>query len=60
MTSWKEQKRICFGGKHIPAEIAYLTACEFIEALPKKDSTVILDSIQSLQQVAASKVESEL
>jgi hypothetical protein len=60
MTSWKEQKRICFGGKHISKEIAYFTACEFIEALPKKDTTVILDSIQSLQQVAASKVESEL
>lgn len=60
MKSWKEQKRICFGGKLTPKETAYFSALEFIEALPKKDSTVILDTIQSLQQVAASKVESEL
>ena len=60
MKSWKEQKRICFGGKKISEENAYFTACEFIDALPKSESTVILDSIQSRQQVAASIVESEL
>lgn len=53
MKDWKDQLRICFGGKTIPTESAYQLACEFVAKLPKTPTTVILDKCQSLQQVAA-------
>lgn len=60
MKSWKEQIRICFGGKTIPQEFAYNLACQFIEQLPKNANTLLLDTMnQSPQQVAASMVETE-
>lgn len=55
MKSWKDQKRICFGGKTVTQEFAYTLACLFVEQLPKNTDTLLLDTItQSPQQVAAS------
>jgi hypothetical protein len=47
MTSYKDQIRICFGGKHVSSEDAYNTAQEFIELLKLKDETPVDDSYQS-------------
>jgi group I intron endonuclease len=58
MKSWKEQKRICFGGKTISSEEAYSIACLFVDTLPKQQNTLLQDTIsQSPQQVAASMDE---
>jgi hypothetical protein len=51
--SWKDQTRICFGGKTIPSMIAYDLAQTFIDQLPKTTLTVVQDMCQSQQQVAA-------
>lgn len=52
----KEQIRICFGGKNISHEEAYLTALDFIHKL-NPNPEIIEDSItQSPQQVAANQV----
>jgi hypothetical protein len=53
------QVRICFGGKTVLREIAYSLAQDFIDALPKNETTTIEDLIRSPQQVAAAKVETE-
>lgn len=53
--SWKDQQRICFGGKTITQEFAYSLACLFVEQLQKNTDTILLDTItQSPQQAAAS------
>jgi hypothetical protein len=57
MKNWKEQNRICFGGKTISKEDAYQLAKEFVAKLPKSPITVVLDKCQSPQQVAASTGE---
>ena len=58
--SWKDQKRICFGGKTISQEYAYELASLFVEQLPKHADTILLDTmIQSPQQVTTSMVETE-
>lgn len=55
--SYKDQMRFCFGGKTVPTHIAYELAQLFIQALPKYESTILEDTYQSPQQVAASKAE---
>lgn len=57
MKCWKDQLRICFGGKTIPKDFAYDIACQFVTQLPKTETTVILDKCQSPQQVAATTGE---
>lgn len=58
MKSWKEQVRICFGGKTISQEEAHELACMFAEQLPKKADTILIDTLtQSPQQAAASMDE---
>jgi hypothetical protein len=57
--SYKDQMRICFGGKAIPPQVAYELAQLFIQALPKHESTILEDIYRSPQQVAASKAETE-
>ena len=53
MKSWKDQIRVCFGGKTITQEEAYGIACLFVDSLKKEAVTILIDTIQSLQQVAA-------
>jgi hypothetical protein len=43
MKSWKDQKRICFGGKTISKKEAYDTALLFVEALPTTSETEIFN-----------------
>jgi hypothetical protein len=58
MKSWKDQKRICFGGKTVSEEEAYTNACMFVDNLNKNKNTTIEDTFnQSQQQVAASMDE---
>ena len=57
MTSWKEQIRICFGGKTIPKENAYELAKQFVAQIPNLEKIVLQDICQSPQQVAASMGE---
>ncbi len=58
MKSWKDQKRICFGGKTVNEEEAYANACMFVDNLNKNQNTIIQDTFnQSRQQVAASMDE---
>jgi hypothetical protein len=55
MDSYKDQIRVCFGGKTISHEEAYLTAMDFIQSLNISDTTEVQDQIhQSSQQVTAS------
>jgi hypothetical protein len=51
--SYKDQIRICFGGKVIPAEVAYEIAKLFVRELPKNESTILEDHYQCPQQAAA-------
>jgi len=53
------QTRFCFGGKTVPKDTAYSLAQDFVDALPKNETTPIEDLIRSPQQVAAIKVETE-
>ncbi len=55
--SWKDQTRICFGGKTIPKDIAYELAMLFVDQLPKTTQTIVQDTCQSQQQVAATTGE---
>jgi hypothetical protein len=55
--SWKDQTRVCFGGKTICKEAAYELACLFVEQLPKTNLTVIEDSYRCPQQAADSTGE---
>lgn len=55
--SYKDQVRICFGGKVVPQDVAYELAWEFVNALHKNESTILEDHIRGPQQVAASKAE---
>lgn len=55
--SWKDQTRICFGGKTIAKESAYELACLFVDQLQKTNLTVIEDSYRCPQQVADSTGE---
>jgi hypothetical protein len=55
----KPQTRICFGGKTTTKEIAYGLAQEFVDALPKNETTTIEDLFRSPQQVAATGAETE-
>ena len=55
MTSYKEQIRICFGGKLISREDAYEKACEFVDALllqAGNPDCLIEDLIQKCSQQA--------
>jgi len=55
MTSYKDQKRICFGGKNITVDDAYAEAKKFVELLDIGDDCEVEDSIsKSRQQVATS------
>jgi hypothetical protein len=56
-TSWKDQQRICFGGKTIDKESAYDLAKLFIDQLPKNELTTIQDAYRGQQQAAASMDE---
>jgi hypothetical protein len=56
-TSYKDQVRICFGGKVIPQDVAYDLARQFVNALNLKETTILEDVYRSPQQVAASKAE---
>lgn len=54
MTSYKEQIRICFGGKTISHEEAYMNALDFIDLLNLPADIKVQDQIhQSSQQVTA-------
>lgn len=57
MKSWKEQHRICFGGKHVEKEKAYELAQLFVDQLPKNSQTILQDTYRGRQQAAASLVE---
>lgn len=57
--SYKDQVRICFGGKTVPNDVAYELALQFVKALPKNETTILEDQIRSRQQVAAVTVETE-
>ncbi len=57
--TYKDQIRICFGGKVVPQEVAYELAKQFVNTLSKNETTILEDHIRSPQQVAASKVETE-
>lgn len=62
MTSYKDVKRFCFGGKNINHEYAYYMATEFVEQLPKNENTIIQDTFintsnQSSQQADATMDE---
>jgi hypothetical protein len=52
-TSWKDQQRICFGGKTINQDMAYDLAKLFVDQLPKNDLTTIQDAYRCQQQAAA-------
>ena len=56
---YKDQLRICFGGKAVPTQVAYELAQLFIKSLPTNKSTILEDVYRSPQQVAASKAENE-
>lgn len=47
MTSYKEKIRVCFGGKTISNEEAYLIALDFVDLLKKPTDCIILDTISS-------------
>lgn len=51
--SWKDQHRICFGGKTIDKENAYELAKLFVDQLPKNNLTIIQDAYRCQQQAAA-------
>jgi hypothetical protein len=53
MTSWKDQYRICFGGKTLPDDYAYELAKLFVEQLPKRAQTLIQDTYRCPQQANA-------
>lgn len=53
MKSWKDQIRICFGGKTISKDVAYELALLFVDQLPKTPLTRVEDICQSQQQAAA-------
>jgi hypothetical protein len=53
MNSWKDQHRICFGGKTIPDECAYELAKLFVDQLRKTTQTTIQDMYRSPQQATA-------
>lgn len=55
----KPQTRICFGGKTVPRETAYSLAQDFVDALPKSETTSIEDLFRSPQQAAATEAETE-
>ena len=57
MKTWKDQHRICFGGKTIDKDSAYDLALMFVDQLPKSNQTVLQDTYRSRQQVAASMSE---
>jgi hypothetical protein len=57
--SYKDQLRICFGGKVVPQDVAYDLAKGFVDTLCKNESIILEDNIRGQQQVAASKVETE-
>jgi hypothetical protein len=57
--TYKDQVRICFGGKVVPLDVAYELAKEFVNALCKNETTILEDHIRGPQQVAASKAETE-
>jgi hypothetical protein len=57
--SYKDQVRICFGGKVVPEDVAYGLALEFVNALEKNETTILEDQYRGRQQVAAPKVETE-
>lgn len=57
--SYKDQIRVCFGGKVVPEDVAYDIALQFVNALPKNEKTILEDLYRSQQQVAAIAVETE-
>jgi hypothetical protein len=57
MSSWKDQHRICFGGKTIPKDTAYDLATLFVDQLPKTSQTILQDTYRCQQQAAAAMGE---
>jgi len=58
MTTYKDQKRICFGGKMSTQQEAYVKACEFVDELllaNGTDSSLVEDLMKCWQQVATAK-----
>ena len=53
MKSWKDQHRICFGGKTIDKDSAYDLAILFVDQLHKTSQTIIQDAYRCQQQAAA-------
>jgi hypothetical protein len=53
MKSYKDQIRICFGGKGIPSEEAYELAKLFVSKLPTSQNILIEDNLTQCQQQAA-------
>lgn len=51
--SYKNNVRVCFGGKSVSSTDAYELARLFVSALPKQPNTILEDLYQSPQQVAA-------
>jgi hypothetical protein len=60
MKSYKEQIRICFGGKGIPVENAYELAKEFIQELQVSENTIEDTILKNSQQAAALRGEASL
>lgn len=56
--SWKDEDKICFGGKTIPLLNSIQNAIEFVNRLDVHGEIVISPEIRSRQQAAASKGES--
>lgn len=61
MTSYKEQVRICFGGKTVSREEAYRNACEFVDelVLSAGDSDILVEDLipKCWQQATTAKGE---
>lgn len=57
MKSWKDQHRICFGGKTIDKNSAYELATLFVDQLHKNSQTIIQDAYRCQQQAAATMGE---
>jgi hypothetical protein len=53
MATYKDQLRVCFGGKRIAMDTAYNTALEFVDRLDKSETCEIVDKLSRSQQQAA-------
>jgi len=55
MKSYKDQLRICFGGKTITKSVAYASALQFVDSLDKTATCEVIDKVSRSQQQAATQ-----